>query len=114
MTFSPWHPIHLITGLTVWATWFVVLYGGLSVACKIAPPDPAQGPLTWINALLWLSTLLVVGLLGWAAWRCARVTPDPSQPNRRFVARTSAGLYGLSAFATLVLAVPVWFLPPCL
>jgi|SRR5690554_2264935 len=114
MTFPPWHPIHLITGLTVWAIWFVVLYGGLSVACEVVPPDPARGPLNWLNALLWLSTLVVVGVLGWAAWHCARGTPENTQPNRRFVARTSAGLYFLSAFATLAVAVPVWFLPPCI
>ncbi|WP_193074053.1 hypothetical protein [Pseudomonas sp. FME51] len=113
MTFSPSHPMHLFMGLTVWAIWFVVLYGGLSVACKVAAPDPAQGALTWINALLWFSTLLVTVLLGMAAWRCARATPDATQPNRRFIARTSAALYLLSAFATLVLAMPTWFLPPC-
>src|SRR5690606_41662248 len=107
------HPLPLIIGLTVWAFWFTVLYGGLSVGCKVLAPDPAQGAVNWINIVLWLATLPVVGALAWAARYCARYTPDPAQPNRRFVARTSAGLYLLSAFATIVVAAPVWFLPPC-
>lgn len=113
MRIPSWHPLHLIIGLTVWAFWFTVLYGGLSVGCKVLPPDPAQGAVNWINIVLWLATLPVVGALAWAARYCARYTPDPTEPNRRFIARTSAGLYLLSAFATIVVAVPVWFLPPC-
>ncbi|MFA5676888.1 MAG: hypothetical protein WC953_00570 [Pseudomonas sp.] len=114
MRFVPCHPLHLVLGLTVWSAWFVVLYGGLSVACQLAPPDPANGPSTWVNPLLWLSTLVVVAALLWAALRLWRAAPDQSQANRRYISLTSAALYAVSAFATLAVAAPVLFLPPCI
>ena len=43
MRWRPHHPVHLILGLCVWSIWFVVLYGGLSVACQLTPPEPQQG-----------------------------------------------------------------------
>ncbi len=63
MKLAPHHAAHLIVGLTVWSIWFVVLYGGLSVACELAPPEPNSGPFNWLNPLLGLSTLVVVGAL---------------------------------------------------
>lgn len=114
MKLAPHHAAHLIIGLTVWSVWFVVLYGGLSVACQLAPPAPGSGPLNWINPLLWLSTLVVVGALLWMAYRLGRVTAQHSRPIRNYVRVVSAFLYLISAFATLALAVPVLFLPPCI
>jgi len=112
MGFSRTHPLHLVLGLIVWAVWFVVLYGGVSVACKLAPPDPAAGALTWINTLLMPLTLVVVALLGWTAWWCWQSAE--TEPLRRFLARTAACLYLLSALATLAVAMPMLFLPPCI
>lgn len=113
MRLSLSHPVHLVLGLTVWSVWFVVLYGGLSVACELAPPDPASGPANWLNPLLWLSTLVVVAALLWVGRAVWRAAPDRNESNRRYISLTSAALYGVSAFATLVVAVPVLFLPPC-
>lgn len=113
MRFSSCHPLHLILGLTIWSIWFVVLYGGLSVACKLAPPDPVAGALSWINALLMPLTLVVVALLAWAARWCWQGRAD-SDALRCFMARTAACLYLLSALATLAVAMPIVFLPPCI
>src|SRR5690554_6914948 len=101
MRWRPHHPVHLILGLCVWSIWFVVLYGGLSVACQLTPPEPQQGPFNWLNALLWLSTLVVVGLLLWAARVLWRAAPRAEQPLGRHIGVTSAGLYLVSAFSTL-------------
>lgn len=114
MRLFPHHPVHLIAGLTVWSAWFVVLYGGLSIACELAPPEAASGPANWLNPLLWLSTLVVVGVLLWLARRLWRASADLSEPTRRYFALTSAALYVISAFSTLAVAVPVLFLPPCI
>lgn len=114
MKLAPHHPAHLVIGLTVWSAWFVVLYGGLSVACQLAPPAPSSGPFNWINPLLWLSTLVVVGALLWIAHRLWRTDAEHVQPIRNYVRVVSAFLYLISAFATLALAVPVLFLPPCI
>uniref|UniRef100_UPI0017EDA1FE hypothetical protein n=1 Tax=Methylibium sp. TaxID=2067992 RepID=UPI0017EDA1FE len=66
------HPLQLVLGLTLWAVWFCVAYGGLSVACAVAPPPPERGAWTWVNGSLLLLTLATVLLLAWAAWRCTR------------------------------------------
>ena len=113
MRLYPHHPAHLVVGLTVWSAWFVVLYGGLSVACELAPPDPARGPFTWLNPLLWLSTLVVVAVLLWLARRLWRASADAAEATLRYISLTAAVLYGISAFSTLAVAVPVLFLPPC-
>lgn len=114
MRLFPHHPAHLIVGLTVWSAWFVVLYGGLSVACQLAPPQPASQPDNWLNTLLGLSTLAVVAALLWAAWHLWRRHAGHSEPLRRYICLTSVALYLISAFATLALAVPILFLPPCI
>jgi hypothetical protein len=33
------HPLQLVPGLIIWALWFIAIYGGLSVACALAPPN---------------------------------------------------------------------------
>lgn len=114
MRLSPHHCAHLILGLIIWSIWFVVLYGGLSVACQLAPPEPAENAGNWLNSLLGLSTLAVVAALLWAAWHLWRRHADHSEAVRRHICLTSAALYLISAFATLALAVPMLFLPPCI
>lgn len=109
----PWtHPLHLLAGLTLWSLWFVALYGGLSVACAVAPPAPQQGALTLLNLALALLTLVTVGLLAWLGWRAWQVAGDASGGGRD-VARLSAGLYAFSAVATCYVGLPVIALPPC-
>lgn len=113
---SPTHALHLALGLTVWALWFVVIYGGMSLACRFAPPPPALGALTWVNGSVALLTLVTVSLLLWAAWACWRARHTDREPTgaRRFIARVSAGLYVASALATLAVGAPSIRLPPCL
>nr|WP_163500776.1 hypothetical protein [Halomonas socia] len=107
------HPLHLVIGLTLWSLWFVTIYGGLSVACAVAPPAPEQGALTTINVALGLLTAATAALLGWLAWACLQAARD--KPGRsRFVAAVSAGLYLYSAVATLFVGIPVIGVPPCL
>lgn len=109
---APTHPAQLVLGLTVWSIWFVAWYGGLSVACQMAPPDPGAGALTWINLSLLLITLVtLVPLLYWAR-RCWRASADAS-PQGRFIARVAAGGHLLAAGATLVMVLPTLVLPPC-
>lgn len=115
----PDHPAQLLLGLTLWAVWFVLLYGGLSVGCAVAPPAEQSGAINPLNATLMLLTLVVTGVLLLAAWRCMRAAPEPDSnskesANRRMIARVSAGLYLFSALATLGIGLPVLVLPPCL
>lgn len=113
----PDHPAQLVLGLTVWAIWFVLLYGGLSVGCALSPPDPQSGALNTLNALLMVLTLAASGLLLYWAWRCLKAASECGEGeanNRRLITRVSAGLHLFSAIATLGIGLPVVALPPCL
>ena len=112
---SPYHPLHIPLVLLIWSLWFVFIYGGLSVACAVAPPAPQQGPWNWLNALLGLSavvTLILLGALARWSWRAGQRMRQ--QPRERFVARLAAGTHTVAALATLFIALPILRLPPCL
>lgn len=116
MISSPFHPLHLVLGLIIWAAWFVAMYGGLSVACSVASPAPADGAQTWINAALLALTLVITVLLliqGYRCWRASSSAENGGR-SRRFISRVAAGVYLLSAIATLMIGLPVIALPPCL
>lgn len=110
------HPIHLVLGLIVWSVWFVAIYGGLSVACSVAPPPEQSGALNWVNGVIALVTALLLVWLSLQAnrcWREARHSPA-EPPRRRFMCMVSAGMYVVAAISTLVVGLPVVGLPPCL
>ncbi len=109
------HPLHIVLGLMIWALWFVAMYGLLSVGCVVAPPAAQAGSLTWINvALLGLTLLTTAGLVG-AGWRCRkqRASMEEASAHRRFTVSVASVLYGLSAFATASIGLPVLVYPPC-
>ena len=109
------HPVHLVLGLIIWAVWFVVLYGGLSVGCALAPPDVALGSLSWLNAVLLILTLACAAVLLWLAaccWR-GRASAGGDLP-RQFIVHVGAAIYLLSAAAVLLVGLPVFALPPCI
>lgn len=113
---SPFHPIQLALGLAVWIIWFGTIYGGLSLGCVVAPPDPEQGPFTWINALLLLVTLAIAALLlNWArnCWRAAGRETGPDRSPRALIAHVAAGLHLTAAIATLAVGLTLLALPPC-
>lgn len=111
------HPLQLVLGLTLWFAWFCAAYGGLSVACAVAPPPPERGAFTWVNVSLLLLTLATTAVLAWAAWLCARAaglpagTPDLAP--RRFVAGVGAALHATAALSTAFVGLPLALLPPC-
>ncbi len=108
------HPIQLVLGLIIWALWFVVIYGGLSVACVIAPPDISSGSYTWINGSVLVLTLLTTGFLLILANVCRRAALRKGSGIIRFITGVAAGIYLASAVATLMVGLPVLALPPCM
>ena len=114
MKLASTHPVQLALGFVVWSAWFVAAYGGLSVACGLAPPPEAQGARTWINAnlaLLTLATVTVLLALAWHCWR-GRQTTAPGQAGR-FIAMLAAALHAAAAMATLFVGLPIAAIPPC-
>lgn len=101
------HPAHLVLGLTIWSIWFVAMYAGLSVYCSLAGDhQPIEGiPLINIS-LLALTAITCVPLAVLAVWCWRNATGFPG--------RVSAMLYIASVIATISVAIPVFFVPPCL
>jgi hypothetical protein len=109
------HPVHLVLGLIVWSAWFVAMYGGLSVACAVAPPGASAGALTWINGVLLLLTVVTAAALLYAAWWCWRALQPAAGDARvaHFIAGVSAALYLASSVAVVAVGMPTIVLPPC-
>jgi hypothetical protein len=112
------HPLHLVLGLSLWFAWFCLVYGAVSVACAVAPPDPAQGHWTGLNAGLLLLTAATVAVMAGAAWACARAAKHahgtgPDAARDRFLCVAAAGLYGTAAVSTAFVGLPLAWLPPC-
>jgi hypothetical protein len=112
------HPLQLVLGLTLWAVWFVVVYGGMSIACAVAPPSIAAGARNAVNTALLGITMATVALLLAEARRCwhaARaLSREPAAERKRFVAASGAALYVWAVAATLIVALPLLVLPTCL
>lgn len=114
---SPYHPLQLAFGLTVWALWFVVMYGFLSIACAVNPPLVTLGAGTWINATLLVLSLISVGLLLYLAHRyrqASRRNVGQETPPRQFIVWLAIHLHLYAAVATAAVGVMVLFFPPCL
>ncbi|RYF70654.1 MAG: hypothetical protein EOO29_31430, partial [Comamonadaceae bacterium] len=106
---APHSPWQLAAGFTLWAIWFVAVYGGLSVGCAVAPPSSERGAITGLGLGLMALTAATVALLLLAAAYCLRglrrlrahrITPaadgeDGAERNerRQFVAGLSALLH---------------------
>ncbi|PKO65566.1 MAG: hypothetical protein CVU22_19405 [Betaproteobacteria bacterium HGW-Betaproteobacteria-16] len=108
---------HLVIGLALWFAWFCATYGGVAVACALAPPSPAQGAWTWLNAAVLLLAVGCTAAFGGAAWMSARgaqhLKTDATQARQRFMARAATALYATSAVSTALVALPAVVLPPC-
>ena len=113
----PAHAWHLVVGLASWFVWFCATYGGLAVACAVAPPPVALGPLNWLNAsvlLLAAATTAAFTAGAWASARTARRLPAGcAAARRRFIAQTAAALYITAAVSTAAVALPALLLAPC-
>ncbi len=107
------HPGHFVGGLILWSIWFITVYGGLSVACAVMPPEPAQGALNDINITLLMVSLVTALLLAGLAWGCFHEGRQHTG-RQHFNAFVSAWLYVFSTLAVVFVAAPIVGLPPCL
>lgn len=107
---SAWH---LVSGLIVWAVWFIVVYAGAALGCQWAPPAPGAGAVTWINLTLLGVSALTAGYLGycaWLSWQLKRAATGRG----RFTLSLAAGGYLAATISTLAIALPLLAVPPCL
>jgi type VI protein secretion system component VasK len=109
------HPIYLPLGLVIWSLWFVTLYGGLSVACQVAPPAAEQGARNSLNLALLAGSLLTAALLAcltWLFWRAGQRARREGQAH--YVATTAAAVNLVATLAVLFITLPILWMPPCL
>jgi hypothetical protein len=109
---SPWH---LTLGLSAWAAWFVVVYGGTSLACHtlFAGHEFIAVARIGLIALTLLAALLFTGAAVLCV-RSARALPDEEEADAaRFITASSAALYGLAACSIIFVGLPLWLLPAC-
>ncbi|MCW8091521.1 hypothetical protein [Alteromonas sp. ASW11-130] len=107
------HPWQYVAGWVIWAVWFVIAYGGLSVACQIAAPDPEQGLINWITVSSLTLTLIVVGYLVWCAvksWTLLRV----SSLEAKFTLQIATAVYIFAALGTLAIGLSLLLIVPCI
>ncbi|MDI9817584.1 MULTISPECIES: hypothetical protein [unclassified Legionella] len=111
---SPAHPLQLVFGLIIWSLWFVLMYTVLSVGCAVSSP-PASS-LTWLNGLLFLTTLISTASLLYLSYKSWRATNSPYPPGkmRRFIIWIGLGVNLIAAAATFSIGLMTLFLPPCL
>lgn len=107
---SPHHPLQLVLGLLLWSGWFVLIYSTLSVGCGLSPQADGE-----LKALLGATALPVLIASAWLGWRCLRAGRQRGQYGwQRFIALCGAGIHLIALLATLFVALPLLFLPPCL
>lgn len=107
------HPWHLVAGLVIWSAWFVILYGGLSVACEVSPPPPASGVLNWVSLSLLLLTLTTAGYLLLCTVLCWRYA-HKALKQARFFLRTGGAVYLTAGLGTLAIGLQAVVTTPCL
>ena len=108
MKASAWH---LVVGLTLWFAWFCATYGGLAVACAVAPPSPAEGAWTWLNLAVLLLAAACTGAFAGAAWASSRAHGKGER--QRFLVRVATALYAIAALSTAMVALPAVVMAPC-
>ena len=108
------HPLlHAMAGLGVWAVAFVVLYGGLSLACRSPLATSHFGPISAVSAtliVLWLAHLGLLTVMVLRAWKDRHLETESSS---LFMRRLTLFLHSTSWVSLVVLGAPVLLLKPC-
>lgn len=113
----------MVSGLIVWAVWFVVVYALTGVGCRAGWQEQAM-PVGNLLSLLMLACtalalvlIVICGRRGYAAWRGAGHAATPAGAEavqrRRFLGLTMLLVSALAAVGTVLVAVPILMLPPC-
>lgn len=108
------HPLQLVAGFIMWAIWFGLMYGFLSIQC-IEQSNLQR--FSWINALLLLFTIITTAILSFLAFTMARtllITEKKDKPTRYFILWMGCCVYIVAAFTTLFTGSMALFFPPCL
>ncbi|MDX1655597.1 MAG: hypothetical protein R3310_10355 [Candidatus Competibacteraceae bacterium] len=109
----------MVSGLIVWALYFVVVYSLTGVGCQGGWPSvPVLGTNLLVVTLVGVTVLaltfsLLLGLRGWRGWRGAASPEEPLDERRRFMGLVMLVVSLLAGVAILFTSIPIFMLPPC-
>jgi len=117
-----WRWIGVISGMIIWAVWFVTVYALGSIGCAQGwnRIDVAGGNL--LSLILLLSTGLALALICWSAvrgyqgWRHGThgmVAGQEARQRITFMGLTMLVVSSLAAVGTLMIGIPILMLEPC-
>jgi hypothetical protein len=99
--------IGAISGMIVWALWFVLVYSLTGIGCRAG----------WNHSTLALALIGWLGWMGYSSWRQAQAGASrggqDALQRRRFMGMAMAWLAVIAALGTLLTALPMLMLDPC-
>lgn len=112
----------VISGMIVWALWFVGVYALGGIGCDEGWNDIAVPGGNALSLAMLLTTVLALLLIAWCAWRGyqgwrrgadARVSGQEAQQRMRFMGLAMLVLSMIAAAGTVMVAIPILMLEPC-
>jgi len=114
--------VGVISGMIVWAMWFVVVYALTGIGCNAGWNERTAPGGGLLSLLLLLSTVVALVLIGWCAWRGyagwrqgedARGSGREVHQRGRFMGLVMFVLSLLAGIGTVMGAIPIVMLDPC-
>jgi hypothetical protein len=107
----------MISGFVIWSVCFIVLYGVLSIGCRLGWQEPRLvwelGPLNALLAGLWVLHLIPIGWLIRREWRLWQASAEAQAQAPTFLAAVSAMLQIAAFVSTIAIGFVVLTMPPC-
>ena len=116
------HLTGMVSGLVVWAVWFVGVYGLAGLCCERGWNERGVPGGNLLSAALLGTTVIALIVIGWCArrgysgWRSGRGRVAHGQEARhraRFMGFVMFALSLVAAVATVMVAIPILMLDPC-
>lgn len=114
---------HLVSGMIVWAVWFVVAYALTGLGCRGGWNHLVWGGTNVLTLVLVLSAVIALALIGWcglrghAMWKQGRdgsgARGQDATQRQRFAGMATAVLAGIAAIGTVFTVIPMLMLDPC-
>lgn len=120
---DPRRLVGVVSGMIVWAIWFVMVYALTGIGCRAGWNDVLLPVGNLLSLLMLVGALVALGLIGWcarrgyAAWRAAPLPesgPGAEATQRhRFLGLAMFLLALMAGMGTLLGTLPILMLDPC-
>lgn len=114
--------VGMISGMIVWAAWFVVVYSLTGIGCDAGWHRQSVPGGNLLSLLMLLSTAMALLLIGWSAWRGFKSWKRGEEAGpgggelrqrQRFMGLVMGVLSLLAGIGTIMVSVPILMLQPC-